>query len=489
MRSFSLPQTLRRLTLAVSLSLLTVPVIADESTLPELGDNLSAVVTPEQEYKVGRSWLRKLRGQTPMVEDPLVQDYVERLCYRLAFHSPLTNPDFAITLIDDTSINAFAVPGGVVGVNAGLIIYADTEAEMSAVLAHELGHLSQRHFARMLADSKRDQWLYLGAMLTSIAIAAKGGGQAGMALGASAQAALIQNQLSFSRANEQEADRIGMQTLVDSGMDPHAMPEFFARLQKQSGQLGNAPEFLMTHPVTESRIADTLNRANKFPARLEQDNFDFQAMRARILVAYAEDSGNGVAHYRQSLNALTPGSERFNLMQLGLTLALTRNRQYDEARKAVAPLLAANPQRVDYLIAAADIDLAERKYAEAAERLEKPLSLSPDNYPLMVYYTRARIANNQAESVIPRLEAAARERPDDPQIQRLLLDAYTGTKNALGIYRSKAEVYFLYGNEEKATEQLRLALQQTKSNYALSAKIQKRMREIEQTRNDSKFGS
>lgn len=482
------PKFTRHLALGLGLCLLAgKPVVANESTLPELGDSVSGVVSPEQEYKLGRGWLRKLRAATPMVNDPLVQDYVERLCYRLAFHSPLTSPDFAVTLVDDTSINAFAVPGGVIGVNAGLILSAETEAEMASVLAHELGHLSQRHFARMLAENKNNQWLYLGALLASIAVAAKGDGQAGMALGASAQAALVQNQLSYSRLNEQEADRIGMQTLVDTGLDPHAMPIFFQRLQRQSGQLMNAPEFLMTHPVTQSRIADTLNRANQYPQKLAQDALGYQLVRVRMMVAYAEDTGSGIAHFRQALKDVEAGGDRWSILQLGLGLAQTRARQYDDARKTLAPLQAKDPQRIDYLLAMADIDFAEQKYADAASHLEKPLTLNPDSYPLLVYYARARIANNQAGLVINALEAAGRERPDDPLLWQLLADAYTGTKNTIGIYRSRAEVLFLRGNEDRALEQLMLAADQTKSNYPLNAKIQRRMREMQQAKSDMKL--
>ena len=159
--------------------------------LPELGDNASSIVSPEQEYVLGRAWMRQLRGSIPSVSDPLVQDYLERLAYRLAFHSPMEHPDLSLIVIKDRQINAFAVPGGVVGVNVGLLLYAETEAEASAVLAHELGHLSQRHFARQLAASKQNQWLYLGTLIASIALAAAGDGQGAFALGASAQAAMI----------------------------------------------------------------------------------------------------------------------------------------------------------------------------------------------------------------------------------------------------------------------------------------------------------
>ncbi|HEX6592180.1 MAG TPA: M48 family metalloprotease [Moraxellaceae bacterium] len=471
------------------LLMLAAPLQAGSSSsnaLPELGDDVSSLITPDQEYKLGRAWLRQLRGSTPVVSDPVVQDYLEHLCYRLAFHSPLQNPDLTLIVIPDKSINAFAVPGGVVGINVGLLLNAETEAETASVLGHELGHLSQRHFARQLAAQKQNQWMYLGTMLATIALAAKGNGDGAYALGASAQAAMIDAQLSYSRQYEQEADRIGMQTLVDSGMDPHAMPMFFQRLQRQSRLVGNIPEFVLTHPLTESRISDTLARANQYPKKLAQDSLDYQLVRVRLLARYMADSGRGVAFFQQQLVDTATRSDRGRINRLGLSLALLRDRQYDQAREALAPLLAEDAQRVDYIAAAADIDFAERKYDAALRRLEPALSLNPDSYPLFLYYARAQIAAGHPERVIGRLEAAARERSDDPDIWRLLVDAYTNSRNTLGIYRSRAEVYFLNGDDQHALDQLRMAAMSAKDNYPMTAKIQKRMREIQQAKGDMK---
>lgn len=482
-----LPALLLLLTTSASAPLLAeMSDAASNHDLPELGDTISSILSPAQEYRLGRAWMRKLRGSAPSVNDPLVQDYLERLCYRLAFHSSLQQPDLSLIIIKDKQINAFAVPGGVMGVNAGLLLYSQTEAETSAVLAHELGHLAQRHFARQLAAGKQNQWLYLGTLLTTIALAAAGDGQGAYALGASAQAAMIDRQLTYSRQYEQEADRIGMQTLVNAGMDPHAMPDFFQRLQRQSRQVGNIPEFILTHPLTESRISDSINRANQYPQKLAQDSLDYQLARLRLMVAYQPES-SGVAFFQQQLINTDAKTDRARINRLGLTLALLRERQYADAREALVPLLSDDPQRVDYVIAATEIDFAERDYKGASKRLESALALNTGSYPLLLYYARARIAGNHPEQVIERLEAAARERSDDTQIWRLLVDAYGGSKNALGVYRSRAEVYFLSGDDEKAVEQLQFAINSVKKNYPLTAKIQKRIREIQQAKDDLKI--
>jgi predicted Zn-dependent protease len=449
------------------------------SELPELGDSVSSAISPAQEYRLGRAWMRQLRGRTSTVGDPVVQDYLERLSYRLAFNSPLQQPDLSLVIIRDRSINAFAVPGGVIGVNVGLLLNAETEAELASVLAHELGHLSQRHFARQLAESKQNQWVYLAGFLSTIALAAAGDGQGAVALGMSTQAAMIDKRLSYSRQYEQEADRIGLQTLAGAGMDPNAMPTFFQRMERQSRMAGAVPEFLLTHPLTGSRIADTITRAQRFPRKLAQDSLDYQLARVRFRVQFASE-GNVVPVFQRQLAGVDPKTDRARINRLGLALAHLRERQYDKATEAIAPLLAEEPQRADYVAVAAEIELAQRNYAAAVQLLEPALAVNPESYPMLMYYARARIANGQPGAAITRLEAAARERSDDAQIWRQLIDAYTQDKNALGVYRSRAEVYYLNGDDEKALEQLRLAADSVKGNYPMTAKLQKRMREIEQ---------
>lgn len=475
--------------LLLSAGLLAAPGQAGQqaSALPELGDSASASISPEREYRLGRAFLRQLRGHTPTVSDPVVQDYLERLCYRLAFNSPLQQPDLSLVIIRDRSINAFAVPGGVIGVNVGLLLTAENEAELASVLAHELGHLSQRHFARQLADSKQSQWLYLAGFLSTLALAAAGDGQGAAALSASTTAAMVDQRLSYSRQYEQEADRIGMQTLADAGLDPHAMPAFFQRLERETRMSSSIPEFVLTHPLTGSRIADTFNRAERYPKRQAQDSLDYQLARLRFRVQFMPENFNAVAHFQRLLADNDAASDRGRLNRLGLALAQLRRRQYAAARDTIAPLLAGEAPRTDFIAAAAEIEMAERRHADALRLLEPALALNPDNYPLLMYYARAQIGAGHPQQAISRLEALARERGDDIQIWRMLIDAHTGAKNSLGVHRSRAEVHFLSGDDERALEQLKLAADSVKGNYPLTAKIQKRMREMEKAKGDMKL--
>ena len=290
---------LLRPTLLTLACLIGQPVIAND--LPSLGDSSSGIVSPEQEHQLGRAWLSLLRGQVPQLSDPLLKDYLERSVYRLAETSQLQDRRLEFVLLDSPQLNAFAAPGGIIGVNGGLFLHAQTEAEYASVLAHELAHLSQRHFARGLEAQKRMQLPLMAAMLAGVVAAAAGAGDAGIAAIISTQAAAIQSQRRFSRQNEQEADRIGIINLERAGYDPRAMPEMFGRLMRQYRYDQKPPEFLLTHPVTESRIADTKNRAEQYPDTGVEDSLRYQLLRARVELKFESTPGVSAKRFRAML--------------------------------------------------------------------------------------------------------------------------------------------------------------------------------------------
>src|SRR5690606_21218781 len=241
------------------------------SDLPSLGDASSSIVSPQQEHQLGRAWLGLLRGQVSQLDDPQLKDFVESSVYRLSETSQLQDRRLEFVLLHSPQLDAFAAPGGIVGVNGGLFLDAQPEAAYASVMAHELAHLSQRHFARGVEAEQRMQLPLMAAMLAGIVAAAAGAGDAGIATIMSTQAAAIQEQRRFSRQNEQEADRIGLVNLEKAGYDPRAMPLMFERLMRQYRYDAKPPEFLLTHPVSESRIADTRNRAEQYPAKGRED--------------------------------------------------------------------------------------------------------------------------------------------------------------------------------------------------------------------------
>ena len=320
--------------LVVLLSLLLCsgnPGRAQELKLPNLGESSTSMFSAEFEHQLGRTWLRIFRSQVPTVDDPLLHDYLEHLIYLLASHSKLEDRRIEVVVVDSPEINAFAVPGGVIGINNGLLLYAQTEDELVTVLSHEIAHLSQRHFSRGVEFQQKNQPLTLAAMLASFVLLATVGGDAGMAALSATQAAAQSSALRYSRTNEQEADRVGMQTLVDAGFDPHAAPTMFERMMQASRYSNNEriPEFLRTHPLSENRIADTRNRARQYPKQEPSVSLDYQLMRARVGNQLATSPEEAVQKFRSEL-AGTPRSAE--AATYGLVLALTSAGKADAGR-------------------------------------------------------------------------------------------------------------------------------------------------------------
>ncbi len=447
-----------------------VPVSAAAPSLPSL-DGGSTVIQDQDERKLGEVFLRKLRAGSPVMDDPLLQAWAEDLGYRLAFHAGMPQPDLQIVLIHDRRINAFAVPGGIIGINAGLFLYAENESEFAAVLAHELAHVQQRHYARSVAASSQDHWLYLGALLASIALAAGSGGDAGMALGATAQAAMIQQQLAYSRLHEREADRIGMQTLTTAGYSPMAMPDFFGRLERESRQVGFMPEFLLTHPLTQERIADSLSRARTLPSGGQSDSKAYRLARFRLMSLLGRDDAQTVGGWRRQLQD-NPAAEE---ARFGLALALKNQRQFEQARSEMDVLLAAQPATVDYVVARADIELADNRPEQALQLLRQALTLTPDSTPLRLYAAHAAIQCLKGDLAIGWLEPLSRSRPMDPVVWELMSEAYLQRKDAIGVLRSRAEVRFLTGQGEKSLKDLEQSIRLAQGNYPLQARLQERL--------------
>lgn len=450
---------------------------ASASNLPELGQPADLIADKGTEERLGQAWLRQLRASTPLWPDAIVQEYIEALSYKLALHSPLVDPRFSIVVVDDRQVNAFAVPGGVVGINTGLVLTAESEDELAGVMAHELGHLSQRHFARSQEAGKYSQWLALGGLLASIAAASAGGGSGtdlGFAVGASAQALAAQSQLRYSRSYEQEADRIGLQTLTQAGYDPRGMPNFFLRLERATRQLGYMPEFLLTHPLTTSRLSDLERRVGDSRRPLSAPGPDFRLIQVRLQVAYSSQLDEMIRAFQSALaDGSAPAATRY-----GLALALLRSNRIEEAASTLAPLLKDEPSRLDYRVAAIDIAMARREYASAWQQAQQTLKLFPQRRSVLERLTTAGLPLGRAAEIRPLLEQAVRRDPGDPRLWRLLSDCAASQKDAQMVFRARAELLFLTNRQKPAEEQMDNALRQARNNYSLTAQLNQRLGEM-----------
>lgn len=477
-----LPLTLLLLLLA---SLADIPAHAvGERELPALGDAASGIVSAQAEQRLGSAWLRQLRAQTQPFYDPLVNEYIEHLAYRLAAHSDLVEPRLSIVLLNSTAINAFAVPGGVLGANAGLLLHAEREDELAGVVAHELAHLSQRHYARSLEQQQRAQPLALSALLASILVAATVGGDAGAAAVIGTQAGLAQQQLAHSRDHERESDRIGMQTLVRAGFDPVAMPDFFARMmQAMPLDPEQYPEYIRTHPLTESRISDARNRAQQLPATgARTGSADFTLARARVQVAFVRDPGQAAKEYADAL-ARAPGA-RQPYLRFALALAQLRNHLPEDALATLALLREAEPERIAYRVVAGEALVEARRPGDAARLLVEGLAVAPDNFPLAMGAANALLLSRQPARAAALLERQAILRRDDPNVWQLLARARGEMDDRVGVHAARAEFLFLTGQPDPAREQLKLGIGKAGDRFALAAPLRNRLHEMDETRDD-----
>ncbi|EED36017.1 molybdopterin converting factor, subunit 1 [Luminiphilus syltensis NOR5-1B] len=451
--------------------------------IPNLGESSTSLFSADFEYEIGRTWLKVFRRQAPTIDDPLLYSYLENLVFELVNHSELQDRRIDLVIVDNPTINAFAVPGGVIGVHNGLFEYAQTEDEFATVIAHEIAHLSQRHFSRRVELGQKQQPLNIAGLIAGLVLAATVGGDAGMAALSTTQAAIQNSQLRYSRANEAEADRIGMQTLTAAGMDPYAAPQMFERMFSASRySSGNrVPEFLRTHPLSEKRIADTRARALQHPRTIRPVSLDFQLMRARVKNHFARTPAEAVAMFNDELEGKQVSREA-NIY--GLALALTDAGRADEAALALDGIWSGDPDRIEYVIADAEIELARGNPRKATEKLNQRLKLSPGNHPLTMAYAHALQQAGDSHVAEQVLVEQSRRKPTDPGLWYLLAEVQGLAGNIVGLHRSRAEYFILNGSFNQAKQQLTYALKLSKDNFTRSAKINERLEQVQAILNE-----
>lgn len=464
--------SLLRPTLLTLACLLAGPGMA--SDLPSLGDASSALVSPQQEHQMGRAWLSLVRGQVSQLSDPQLKDFIETSVYRLSETSQLQDRRLEFVVLDSPQINAFAAPGGIVGVNGGLFLYAQTEAEYASVMAHELAHLSQRHFARGLEAQQRMQIPVMAGMLAGIIAAAAGAGDLGIAAIASTQAAAMQEQRRFSRQNEQEADRIGLVNLEKAGFDPRAMPSMFERLMRQYRYDRMPPEFLLTHPVSESRIADTRNRAEQYTAKGTLDSVRYQLMRARVQLIYEETPGLAAKRFRNMLDE----NPQMEAARYGLAIAQIKSGQQKQARETLQPLLDGAPNDVSYNLAQIELDMASSRLDEAQKRITRLLGLYPSNYPVNQARIDLLMKQGRTQEAERALDDMLKQRGKDPDVWYQVAEVRGLSGNTIGLHQARAEFFALVGDYPQAIEQLDFAKRRAVNNFQLASRIDARQREL-----------
>lgn len=457
--------------------LLLTPAVLAEG-LPDLGEVSQRDFSPGMERRVGESIMLDIRLHEPTyLDDPEIRGYLNRLGSRLVAQSLEARQDFEFFALRDPTLNAFAMPGGYIGVHSGLILAAQSESELASVLAHEISHVTQHHLARQLNTQSQAQL----PMLLSLAVAllasrAHAGGDFAQGALLAGQAAGIQHQLNYSRDFEREADRLGIQLLDRAGFDIRGMSSFFERLQKFSRLYeNNAPGYLRTHPLTTERIADMENRTRPQPYRQVPDSLDFLLVRAKLRASdgTAQDA---VTDFQAQLRERKFTSEI--AMRYGLAIALWRAKNYAAAEREVGELhrLQANSPLIESL--AAELRKNQDDFAGALKILRPALDRYPQERALAYAFVETLLADGQAQAALRVTVDELQTYPADAQMQSLQAKTYAALGKRLLQHRALAEVYVLQGQLMEAIDQLQLAQKAGDGNFYEYSQVDARLREI-----------
>lgn len=469
---------------SVLFALLFAPLALADG-LPELGDSSGTVLSSLQEQRIGEMIMKDVMDSSDgmVVQDPEIQDYVSQLGYKLALAGPDPQQKFNFFVVQDKSINAFAMIGGVIGVHTGLILAATEESQVAGVLGHEIGHVVQHHMARVMAKQKIDSVLNIASMAVAL-LAAVGNPQLGAGGMMAATAGAVQRQLDYTREHEREADRIGMQILEKSGFDIHAMASFFEVMQKGTRFVdGSAPSFLRTHPITTERIADVRNREAQANYRMLAYTPDFDYVRTKII------SNLGTATQAIEIFKGNIKDRKFTneaAQHYGLALAYLRKLDTANARNELTWLrenAAAHPM---FEVLAANIEVANKDAVKAGQQYEKSLAIYPSNRSLINGYAEHLLRLNRLDEMLKFVEEKQKLYPDDPYLYELKSRAYTLQGKNLLRHQAQGEAYVRRYNMQRALEQLDLAAKAGDGDFYQQSIVEARLNYLKQTAIDPK---
>jgi predicted Zn-dependent protease len=461
--------------LLIALLLCIVPRALGEG-LPDLGEAAQSSFTAAEERRLGEQIMQEVRVDRAFYDDPEATDYIRTLGNRLVARGADVRQDFEFFLMQERSINAFALPGGFIGIHTGLVLAAQSESELASVVAHEIAHVTQRHIARIVAQQKQSTVMSLAALAVAI-LAARANPEIASAATAFGQAGAVQNLLNFTRDHEREADRVGLQILESAGYDARSMALFFERMQRATRiyEIGSAPSYLRTHPLTYERIADIQNRLERLPYRQVPDSADFQFVRAKLR-AELDPPAQARDFFEESLaerRYLSEAASRY-----GLVSSLVRLKEYDRARKEFNLLrrIAGGHAMVETLgcrisNAAGQSESALRCYRDALKAYPQHRALTYEYAELLLQLDRPDAALN---AIAQKLQASS----EDAKLYLLQGRAYALQGKRFAQHRSTGEAYAKLGNVRAAIEQMQIALRSGDADFYQLSAVEARLREL-----------
>ena len=449
--------------------------VVDEDPLPSLGDYSSASISLSGEYSMGRLWLAMYRGSTKEHSDPLMRTYLEDLIYRLSETSEVRDRRFEFIILEDKTINAFAAPGGIIGINLGMFLNTQKEGELASVMCHELAHLSQRHFAR--SQNRNSPLANALMILGSIAVAAASRNPEAILI---APAAMQQMSINYTRSNEKEADRIGFNNLVKAGFNPDDMTMMFQRMQdKYQNEDSEQFSYLMTHPLPSERLTDMRIRADSLEKDSKdnfRDNLDFYFMQKRAEVWAEKDIEKLVIKYKKDSKSQINNIS--SAAKYGLSLALKQTNNFEEGFSILRELIREIPNNLVLESSLMELHVAAENYYEAISLGKNILEIHDNNYAASILLADAYIEDGQSEVAEKLLKDLAKERQTDPNIWYKLAEAQGLSGNILELHRSRAEFFILTGRHDAAVFQLKEALSLSQNLFEVRESIIRRLEQI-----------
>jgi len=462
------------LALAMSLILGNVQAIEIEKLqLPEMGDSTGALISPMQEAELGAAFFRNLHTQAEVSQDVEVQQYIQDIGRQLATHSDTPSTPFHFFVVMDPNINAFAGPGGYIGVNSGLILLTEAESELASVMAHEIAHVTQRHLYRSFEAASQLSIPTVAATLAAVLIGTQSP-KMGQAALMAIQAGSIQFQIDFTREHEKEADRVGMQTLSGANFDPRSMPTFFERLQQSTRYYGRGvPEFLRTHPFSENRVADTRRRAETYPYKQYPDSTGYLLTKAKLTVLASSDPAATLNHFAALEKQGT--DEQRAIARYGSGLMHLKNQQFNAASSIFEKLSQQYPLQPQYIAALARTFTDNRDYLQSTKLYQSAIERFPGNDAIKQEYTRSLLKAGHPEQARQTLEQLSAQNKNQPFYYELLAQIHADLKQPAESHRYMAEYYYASGQNEDAILQIRLAKQEKQLSYPLQAILDERL--------------
>lgn len=447
----------------------------NRNQLPEIGVVASDSLTIDKEKLIGDIIMRQMRGQAPLIQDPVLQEYIQGIGNRLVIHADNTKFPFQFFMINNPVLNAFAFYGGHIGIHTGLLAASSTESELASVLAHEIAHVTQRHLARRVQMQKRNTPLQIASLIGGILLA-MADPEAGIAAVQASTAAGQQANINFTRTNEQEADNIGINILYYAGFDPLGAPGFFEKLLAQTRGLSTQLSFLQTHPLPADRVAQTTTRARSFGVRNLPPSLDFHLAKARIQGRYMSTPERNINTFSAAAGNTSIVEQKAS--QYGLAISLFELERIDEAKKIIDTLMVSDPENLFYLDLMTDIHIKQNNPSRAISLLTPLWINKPQNTVLTLNLANAYVSAQNYEPAILILRDLLLIDKENFLAYQLLNDAYSRTKMKKEAHMTKAEIYALISAYPQAIDELQFAYNQVGSDTLEKLRIKGRIEQF-----------